>query len=89
MTAFGKAREWKRAVALLDTMRKDGLEPTTECYNAAVAACGVVGQVRSACSILYALFEVFCLFVMQYIAVPSACEYAAFVRAAPVHINVY
>eukprot|EP00953_Heterococcus_sp_UTEX-ZZ885_P008966 5314-Heterococcus_DN1.PRE.8 len=52
MTAFGKAREWKRAVALLDTMRKDGLEPTTECYNAAVAACGVVGQWRGALALL-------------------------------------
>jgi pentatricopeptide repeat protein len=46
MTACGKAREWKRAVDLLDTMQKDGLEPTVICYNAAVAACGMVGQVR-------------------------------------------
>jgi pentatricopeptide repeat protein len=63
ITACGKAREWTRAVDLLDTMQQDGLKPTVICYNAAVAACGIVGQVRRplfAFSILVALFSVYC-----------------------------
>jgi pentatricopeptide repeat protein len=52
ISGCARAREWQRAVALLERMEKRGIEPTVISYNTAISACAKGGQWRRAIKLL-------------------------------------
>ena len=52
ISAYGRARDWKRALALLAKMRKSGVSPNVISFNAAISACEKGGQWERALSLL-------------------------------------
>jgi pentatricopeptide repeat protein len=43
---------WKRGLALLDEMQRNGIEPSEVTYSVAISACGNGGQWRKALDLL-------------------------------------
>ena len=50
--AFGRARDWGRAVALLGEMTAAGVAPNKYCFGAAISACEKGGQWERAVALL-------------------------------------
>ena len=57
ISAFGRARDWRRALALLDEMRAAGVAPNVISFNAAIQACAAADQPAAALSLFDEGFE--------------------------------
>lgn len=55
ISAFGRAGDWRRAVALYEQMRQENIEPDVVIFGALIAACGKAGQADLALSLLSAM----------------------------------
>ena len=44
ITYAGRVREWRKAMALLEQMKLNGLQPNLFTYTAAISACAKVGN---------------------------------------------
>jgi pentatricopeptide repeat protein len=43
---------WRKALGLLDQMKKDGIEPDGFCYSSAINCCGSEGRWKEACELI-------------------------------------
>ena len=50
--AYGRARDWRRALSLLAKMRQSGVSPDVISFNAAISACAKGRQWKRALSLL-------------------------------------
>ena len=44
ISAFGRSRDWKRALEILEEMRSSGVQPDVVAYSAAITACAKSGE---------------------------------------------
>ena len=52
ISAYGRARDWRRALSLLSEMFKCGVSPDVISFSAGISACGKGGQWQRALSLL-------------------------------------
>jgi pentatricopeptide repeat protein len=55
ISAYGRSRDWKRAIGLLDEMKSAGVDPDVFSYSAAIAACEKAGRWEEALALLDAM----------------------------------
>ena len=52
ISAFGRSRDWKRALEILEEMRSSGVQPDVVAYSAAITACAKSGEADKALALL-------------------------------------
>ena len=55
ITAYGRVRDWRHALSLLDEMRDHGVAPDVISFSSAISACGKNGQWERALSLFHEL----------------------------------
>jgi pentatricopeptide repeat protein len=52
ITKLEKVELWPKAMALLEQMKADGIEPDGFCYSSAINCCGAEGRWKEACDLI-------------------------------------